>query len=304
VRGGYLLLHQKFSVRGNIQYIGSFQLPLTEGVVNRNYSIVAVRLLRHALKQYSMLFCLGIGSLQEPLTRLLGAMGWKIDHVPFYFRVVNSSRFLANISYVRTNPRKRFLLDILRFTGLGWAGMKAVQFRVPARCIAAANEVNDFGPWADSVWQECHQPYSLVALRDSETLNSLYHEPRFLRLRISRHNRTVGWAVMLDTQMSRHKYFGNMRVGSIVDCLSLPEDAPCVIRCAMNFLECRHVDLIVTNQAHSAWCDALSLHGFVKGPSNFLLAVSQDLLKRLQPFEAVKRAIHMNRGDGDGPINL
>ena len=109
---------------------------------------------------------------------------------------------------------------------------------------------------------------------------------------------------MLDTKMSGHKHFGNMRLGSIVDCLARPDDAGCVIRCAADLLEPRGVDLIVTNQANSAWCDALSKHGFLKGPTNFVLGVSQDLFQKLQPFETVKSSIHMNRGDGDGPIHM
>ena len=32
----------------------------------------------------------------------------------------------------------------------------------------------------------------------------------------------VGWAVVLYVPMQGHNYFGNMRVGSLIDCLALP----------------------------------------------------------------------------------
>ena len=109
---------------------------------------------------------------------------------------------------------------------------------------------------------------------------------------------------MLDTQMSGHKQFGSMRVGSIVDCLASPADAAAVIRAATRFLETRGVDIIISNQSSSAWCKALAANGYLTGPSNFILALSPKLAESLTPLPEHKPAIHMNRGDGDGPINL
>jgi hypothetical protein len=108
--------------------------------------------------------------------------------------------------------------------------------------------------------------------------------------------------VLLDTQMSDHRQFGNMRVGSIVDCLALPEDAASVLSCATEFLQRRGVDIIVTNQASTEWCSALAANGYLKGPSNFVLALSPQLAHRLAPLEKYASHIHMNRGDGEGPV--
>jgi len=145
-----------------------------------------------------------------------------------------------------------------------------------------------------------------VALRDGATLNRIYpsSDPRFLRLLVSRGGKPAGWAVMLDTPMSGHKHFGNLRVGSIVDCLAKPEMACLVVRYATSFLEQRGVELIVSNQTNSAWRKAFLAAGYLAGPSNFILALSPMLGERLQPSEAAWDQIHMNRGDGDGPIHL
>jgi hypothetical protein len=127
--------------------------------------------------------------------------------------------------------------------------------------------------------------------------------------------------------MEGHKQFGDMRVGTIVDCLAPPESAGDVIRAAAGLLEQRRVDLIVSNQLHRAWCTALVESGFRMGPSNYLLALSPalsgaaggektrpqagvDRLKPVPPLQAdVGRLkptppFHFNRGDGDGPIHL
>ena len=64
------------------------------------------------------------------------------------------------------------------------------------------------------------------------------------------------------------------------------------------------MDLIVSNQANPAWGKAFLAAGYLVGPSNFILALSPMLVGRLEPLEVSRKRIHMNRGDGDGPIHL
>ena len=117
-------------------------------------------------------------------------------------------------------------------------------------------------------------------------------------------DKPVGWAIVLDTQMTGHKQFGALRLGSIADTLARPEHAGHVTRAATRFLEERGVDLIVTNQCHKAWSAATRDCGYLSGPSNFVLAASKDAVSLLQPFESERHNVHMNRGDGDGPMHL
>jgi hypothetical protein len=62
-------------------------------------------------------------------------------------------------------------------------------------------------------------------------------------------------------------------------------------------------DLLVSNQTHDAWNAALRRCGFVRGPSNFVFAASPAMRKILGTEENFGH-MHINRGDGDGPINL
>jgi hypothetical protein len=156
-----------------------------------------------------------------------------------------------------------------------------------------------FAPWADEVWQRSRSAYALLAGRDAATLDQLYpaSDPRFLRVRAA-----GGWAVLLDTQMKGHKQFGDMRVGTIVDCLAPLASAGAVIRAGASVLEQRGVDLIVSNQLHAAWGQALVESGFRTGPSNYLLALSPSSSR--PTIGAGHDQFHFNRGDGDGPIHL
>jgi hypothetical protein len=170
----------------------------------------------------------------------------------------------------------------------------------------AVEPVGEFSGWADELWNRCKGAYGMSAVRDAEALRILYPEAdkKFLRLRISDRSGTIGWVVMLDTQMSNHKQFGDMRVGSIVDGFASMDAVGKVVGAARDFLESRGVDLIVSNQSHKAWCRGLRMAGFLRGPTNFVFTSSPKLTRRLREHGIGDDDLHLNRGDGDGPINL
>jgi len=310
VRGTYILKHQQFWLAGETVATAAYQLPISEGLVNKTYALTGVQICMNALKRQPLLFALGFGGHQEPLALMLKKLGWTFEAVPFFFRVHHPFRFLRNISYLRSTTLKRVLADLLAFSGAGWIGFKLGQLLLPKMGSNGpppqAEVIEDFGDWVDVLWDVSKQDYSFCAVRDSETLKILYPrtDPRFIRLQVSQHGKAIGWAVVLNTQMTNSNYFGNMRVGSVADCMALRKDAGQVIRAATQHLICLGVDIIVSNQLDSAWGAAFKECGFLSGPSNFLFAASKKLVERLQTFEVKMASIHMNRGDGDGPINL
>ena len=307
VRGGYILKHQKFFVRGELKEVGYYHLPLSEGIVNKTYVSVGAHMLRHALKTQPLLFALGMGGFDRPLPRMLKAMGWSMCTVPFYFRVNRPKRFLHEVRALRKTAWRRFLFDLAALTGTGWLGLTALQVlhRQYSKVGTQLETVNEFTGWADDLVEKCRERYAMLGQRDQENLNLLYPRgSKFLCLRVARAGRMLGWAVLLDTQMREHRYFGNLRVGTIVDSLALPEDALPVISAASQFLQERGTDMVVSNQSHETWYAALKSAGFLRGPSNFIFAASQALSGCLRPFATNCTKIHFNRGDGDGPINL
>jgi hypothetical protein len=309
VRGGYALKTQPCSIAGKIRNIGNYQLPLSEGVIDPRFAIVGLKIYSDAIKRQPSLYSLGMGGITRPLPRMLAKMGWFVELVPFYFRILRAQSFFKNIVFLRNKRSVRLPLDTLRFTGLGWLGV------LVARHLSAAPRtlgllsggtryevVSDFGPWADSIWKQASPTYALINVRDQAVLRILYpsEEKKFIRLRVSGTEGPIGWALVMKTQLKNHKQFGNMMLGSIVDVLALPGRETAVTAHATSHLEESGVDLIVSNQSHSSWKRALLASGFVSAPSNFGFACSPSLANE---FASLNRC-HLNRGDGDGPINL
>jgi len=241
---------------------------------------------------------MGMGGWEKPLPQMLQRLGWRTFAVPFHFKVRHPYRFLRNIRAIRTNPLRRLLLDAAAFTGVGWLAMNVVGHGHSAGFVKA-EVAGDFAAWADRIWETARVSCALAAERDSATLGALYPaaDGRFIRLRTD-----GGWVVLLDTAMRGHKQFGDMRVGSIVDCLALPGQAADLARAATACLESRGVDLIISNQVHQEWSLALRAAGFRTGPSNYLVALSPAL--SALAADRSESEFHLNRGDGDGPIHL
>ena len=125
VRGGYALKTQEFFFPdGQIRSIGYYHHPLSEGIVNKAHAMVGMLLLRDAMQRAPLLYCLGMDGYDHPLPQMLVRLGWAHCLVPFFFRVVNPSRFLRNMEALRSSPSRKFLLDLAAYSGAGWAGSK------------------------------------------------------------------------------------------------------------------------------------------------------------------------------------
>ncbi len=96
-----------------------------------------------------------------------------------------------------------------------------------------------------------------------------------------------------------------MYLGRIVDCLCLNGHEKIIISCANDYLMNSNVYLIVTNQYSQSFCSALKKNEFLKGPSNFALALSKYFYKNIPGLLKQNLSnFHFTRGDGDGPIKL
>jgi len=311
VRGGFVVKHQRFSFLGELKPIAFYHFPLSEGIVDKRYTNVGVQMLRKALRDHPFMFALGMGGFDQPLPRMLKAMGWSMSLVPFYFKVVRPFRFLRGMTELRRSATRRLSADVAAYTGAGPIAIRVMQgFKSKRKKNLAqpleAQEISEFGDWTDVVWKSSSPRYAMIGERTRETLNLLYPAEgrKFIRLKVTAGSVPIGWLVLLDTQMSDNRHFGNLRVASIVDCLAAPENAAEVIRSGTQFLQKRNIDLIVSNQSHSDWGVALENSGFLRASSNCVFAVSPRLAELLQPFAGKVSQTHLNRGDGDGPIRL
>src|SRR6266849_308197 len=314
VRGGYALKTQEFSFPdGQIRSIGYYHHPLSEGIVNKAHAMVGTLLLRDAMQRAPLLYCLGMGGYDRPLPQMLVRLGWAHCLVPFFFRIVSPSRFLRNMQTMRWSASRRFLLDLAAYSGAGWAGAKLFQgyrvLRAPQSrdtecCEVASFEVGD-GESVQSLWEPARQTCSFTAVRDAEALRILYPpaQTHLTRVVIKRNGAVIGWAVVGERR--KDGKYGNMRVGSVVDCFALPEELFSVVRGATQTLERQGFDLILSNQSNQAWGAAFKAAGYLPGPSTFIFAASKKLAELLAPFEKTRPRMHLTRADGDGlPANF
>jgi len=121
VRGGYILKHQPFVLKDERVSIGAYQLPLSEGTIDKRYSSVGVQAMLDCLRRQPLAFSLGIGSHDEPLTKVLKAAGWTTLTLPFYLRIARPYRFLRGIRYLRRTRARRIVFDCAALTGDGAA---------------------------------------------------------------------------------------------------------------------------------------------------------------------------------------
>jgi len=305
VRGGYALKHQDFFFADGItRNVAYYHHPLSEGIINKSYAAVGGMLLKDAMNRSPLLYCLGMGGYDRPLPKMLVRLGWAHFPVPFYFRVVRPKRFFREMQALHTSPSRRLLLNLAAFTGTGWAGVKTIQglqrLRAPRPAPFTMEKIEDFSDWIDPLWERAKNHYAMTAVRDCQTLRTLYpaSDTHFTRLRLRRKGNDIGWAVVGERR--KDEKYGTMRVGSIVDCWASPEDALAVVRAASAALVDNGVDLIVSNLSHLLWARALEHAGFLNSPSSFIFAAGKNLSALLQPFAESQSRIHFTRADGDG----
>src|SRR5690606_7157115 len=77
VRGGYMVKHQPFALRGDAcDDIRNLQLPLSEGSIDPDHAQVGVEILASAARRNRRMYALGMGGAHTPLPTVLRSMGW------------------------------------------------------------------------------------------------------------------------------------------------------------------------------------------------------------------------------------
>ena len=305
VRGGYALKIQDFLFPdGQVRSIGYYHHPLSEGIVNKAHAVVGTLLLRDAMQRSPLLYCLGMGGYDHPLPQMLIRLGWSHCLVPFFFRVLKPTKFLRQMQPLRESLKRRIAMDLAAFTGAGWAGSKLFQtyraLTAPRTNNAKIRQVATFAASSQLLWDQAKQTCSFTAVRDRDALRVLYppSETHLTRIELKRGGSAIGWTVVGERR--KDAKYGNLRVGSVIDCWALPGEFLSVVRAATETLKSQGFDLILTNQSHQDWGSAFKAAGYLSGPSNFIFAASKKLAELLAPFDEARVRMHLTRADGDG----
>lgn len=307
VHGGYILKQQPSQKLNNEITIGNYQLPLSEGIINPRFAMVGVQIYLDVIRKQKYLYSLGMGNQNRPLPQFLKKMGWSVGDVPFFFKILKPTNVIKYMPAIRNHYRLKpfmFILDQLKIFSLMiniYNLLQKIRSNKTDAKIVVTHEP-EFSNWADEIWQQSKNDFQWICERSSEILNTLYPSKsnRYIRLHLKKENKSIGWALVLATQMKEHKQFPNMKVGTIADGLCLKGYENDLIVACERFLQKQSVDLIISNQSHHRWTQAFKSNGYLNAPTNYIIAFSPEMMKGLTDFSQC----HINRGDGDGPINL
>ncbi len=305
-RGGVIEMDQPGVLNGTIHRVINYQSPLSEGILNKKYGLVSMHLVRFIQHRSPYCFIVGMGSSQNPLPRLLKAAGWTVKPAPFFFRIHRTSRFFKEFNLFRRSRASAALAGLASITGLGGLAIGMLQGRRRTFHKTTIEPVGSWGTWADEIWELFRSDCSFAVLRDQRTLQELYpvSDYRILRFLVRRQEQPVGWSACFVTPMKAHKHFGNLRVGTILDCVARRGEMEATIALTDSALADQGADLVISNQSHKLWIRAVRHAGFLRGPSNYLLGLSKALVDQIAREPDGENRIHVTRGDGDGRIHL
>lgn len=311
VRGGVWLTEQEFQVNGGVQRLGWVRYPVSESLIGAEFAGVPGALMFRLLKEQPQLMALGLGGHDGVFARVLARLDWAGSTIPFYFAIVQPSRVLREMAFLRRTAAHRFTMDALAWSGLGWMayrGVESLRSVVSPRLDSSISWESepDFGGWADTIWERNVGKYGFASVRRSEVLNQAY--PRdsdaYTVLRVRRSGKDIGWVYVLRKEMRRGRidpHFGRLVVGVIVDSFGDPADARSLMVAGTNWLRESNVDLIISNQQYPAMCAALQSIGFFRGPSRFAFYRAPAVEKLLSVASVQALGMHVTRGDCDGP---
>lgn len=220
--------------------------------------------------------------------------------VPFLYFVVDGTKVLRNLFIFKRNE---LLAKVIAAASRLYLPGKLLTLRHWRRSQASAFCVETwtrFPSAADSLWGKVFRRYALIFERSTGYLNWRYHSPCYERLGVFREDRLVGWAVCKVSQMKGNPYFGNLKVGTLVDLLVDPDEASdveAVFCAARGKLLARRADLLVMNLSDRRLRRAARRLGFAAGPSNYHFFTRN--LPRLELGQC-----HVTRGDSDGDSRL
>lgn len=315
VVGGYALKPQPWLIHGEERIVTDWQGPVSLGAIDNAYAALGLRMVRDMLKKHPLLYSWGHGGSDEPIVVMLRKMGWLMHTTPFLFRVCRPSNFLRKNAYLREDPKKALAQDVLAFSGLGTIGFTALHAALRMKSFKRfetnAEVTADFGPWADATWEKSKGRYDALAVRDAASMNALLpvdqrHRdwPPPVRLRVWRDGQDIGWAAVIERQLTGDARFGDMRVGMVVDAFGLPEDAGAIVWSAFDYLRELGVDMVMANHSHPGWVAGYEDAGFFKVEDRRIFCAAPALQEALEPFEQTRRGLFLTNLDGHGPMGL
>ncbi|HEV2668919.1 MAG TPA: hypothetical protein VG324_28645 [Blastocatellia bacterium] len=318
VRAAVVLYHNNIFIHGKKRDCCWLDMPISEGIIDRRYSLAIIQLIKAASRYEPFLMSTGAGPENKDSFRLLTGLYWTHRVVPFFFYPVKVTKVLLGMSYFKKHAKLRYgaLLGAYSGAGAAMSGLLALRRRCAAGLSGYEYSIEKaFDDWADRIFEDSLPDYGVAMRSDATTLNILHppDKPSLTRLRVRRKGakngagqdvgQDAGWILVASKRMKNNHHFGDLKVGTLVDGFGRAADAPALVAAGIDHLAETGADIIVANFSHAAWVRACRRSGMFAGPDSYYHFVSpggSPLFEDTCP----PREIHMTRGHSDGMWSL
>ena len=307
IRGGVIIKRMTFRINGNSEEVATYVYPLSEGIINPTFKPVWPSMRAEMDRRYPLLYT-SSGERAKRIVKLFSLP------IPFHFAIFRAFPFLRNFSYLRKRKWLQILLDLAAYSGVGTIGLaifeQVQRFRRlhPHMEGLTVERFDDWGNWADEIWEKTRDSYALIGDRSMAALQSLYpaeneHLNKLL-FKTAGTKQPIGWVVLTCSKLSDPNYFGDMVLAALVDALAAPVDARSVVSGALLWAKQARADLFVVNHTDMRWNEAFKQSGMIPWKTNFHLFLSPKLKERFDRLEEFAGHFFFARGDGHGPTSL
>lgn len=264
--------------------------------------------------------------VEPPVLRILTGLRWIHKGVlPQYLRILNARQVvtqlqLSGLRAVTPDTEKwtsllslRWAEKALRFIGgcllaLGQATW-AVAASVLRRKGTAGKIVEEhfFDHSYDELWKAVGGQFGAGAVRDRAYLHGRFgrHMGRYRVLACRQEGMLIGYCIVTSKVFHDDARMGNMKIGTIVDCLFHPGDPSTLqsmVEAACRVFRQEGIHAMFCTASHAAVRKALVARGFLKIPGNLNFACHAKAVPSLATIPL--DAWHLMRGDSDADQNF
>jgi hypothetical protein len=248
--------------------------------------------------------------VEPPVQRILTGMKWSHRGVlSEYLRVLDARALTRN---VRMGALRRLSAPARLLAGWALALLQAarsLQGRLarPKGAPGAVREEQGFDAGFDVLWHSVRDRFGACVSRDRESLRRRYGgRPESYRVLACREGpRLLGYCIVKVKQFSGDPRMGDLRLGTIVDCLfdpSSPEVMQSLLSEALGLFRREGVQAVLCTASHAAVTRLLRANGFLAIPGNLNFALHNRTPMPL--LDIPLGSWHLMRGDSDADQNF
>jgi len=248
--------------------------------------------------------------VEPPVQRILTGMKWSHRGVlSEHLRVLDARAVARN---VRLGALQGLGAPARSLAGAGLAllqGARSLQARLARAkgALGAVREEQGFDAGFDALWHSVRDRFGACVSRDGESLRRRYggRPERYRLLACREGQRLLGYCIVTVKQFSGDPRMGDLKLGTIVDCLFDPA-SPAVMQSllagALGLLRREGAQAALCTASHDAVTRLLRANGFLAIPGNLNFALHDRTPSPL--LDIPLESWHLMRGDSDADQNF